>query len=176
MLLAVFFLFFAIYGNAQGIAYQFLIQTNDLILIALLLWRVETLQQLKPVTTQETDTIEAQAIAGTTLNIPSNIGALLQERCEDNQLYLRHDISLDELSKVVGTNRTYLSGYFAQEGISYNVYINRLRIQHFVRLYRESTKQHHPFTAQELADESGCRSTWFLPTRVTSLDMRKAYW
>ena len=159
LLLAVFFVFFAIYGNdVKGMTYQYIIQINELILIGLLLWRVETLQQLEPVTTQETDTIEALTAFGTTQNIPSNIGSLLQEHCEGTQLYLRHDITLDELSKAIGTNRTYLSAHFAQEGISYNAYINHLRIQHFVRLYRERTAQGQQFTAQELANESGFRS------------------
>ncbi|MBQ8154101.1 MAG: helix-turn-helix transcriptional regulator [Prevotella sp.] len=160
LLLAVFFLFFTIYSNdVKDIAYQYLIQTNCLILIALLLWRVETLQQLEPVTAQEADTLNTKGAFGTTsLNVPTNIGALLKEHCEVPQLYLCHDITLDELSKAVGTNRTYLSAYFAQEDISYNAYINRLRVQHFVRLYRERTGQKQQFTAQELANESGFRS------------------
>jgi AraC-like DNA-binding protein len=36
--------------------------------------------------------------------------------------------------------------------------INNLRIEHFVRLYREAIANSRPFTAQQLAQESGFRS------------------
>jgi AraC-like DNA-binding protein len=119
---------------------------------------VETLQQLEPIPQEETVSIDTQTASEAALTIPSNIGALLKDHCEKKQLYLHHDITLDELSKAIGTNRTYLSTYFALEGISYNAYINRLRIQHFVKLYRERKKQKQQFTALELANESGFRS------------------
>ena len=38
------------------------------------------------------------------------------------------------------------------------MYINGLRIQHFISLYREATAAHQPITAQQLAYESGFRS------------------
>jgi AraC-like DNA-binding protein len=83
---------------------------------------------------------------------------LLQKYCIDTQLYLQHDLSLAQLAKAIGTNRSYLGTYFAQEGTNYNAYINDLRIQHFVRLYREAVDGHRPFTAQQLACDSGYRS------------------
>jgi len=159
LVLTIFFLFFGIYGNnVSHIAYAYWVQVNDLILIALLLWRVETLQQLEPIPQEETVSINTQTVSEGALTIPSNIGTQLKDHCEKKQLYLHHDITLDELSKAIGTNRTYLSTYFALEGISYNAYINRLRIQHFVKLYRERKKQKQQFTALELANESGFRS------------------
>lgn len=42
--------------------------------------------------------------------------------------------------------------------MSYNAYINNLRINHFVRLYQEAIATHRPFNAQQLASESGYRS------------------
>ncbi len=159
LVLAIFILFLAIYdSNVSHIAYAYWVQVNDLILIALLLWRVETLQQLEPIPQEETVSIDTQTVSEGALTIPSNIGTQLKEFCENTLLYLHHDITLDELSKAIGTNRTYLSTYFALEGISYNAYINRLRIQHFVKLYRERKKQKQQFTALELANESGFRS------------------
>ena len=159
LVLAIFILFLAIYdSNVSHIAYAYWVQVNDLILIALLLWRVETLQQLEPIPQEETVSINTQTVSEGALTIPSNIGTQLKDHCEKKQLYLHHDITLDELSKAIGTNRTYLSTYFALEGISYNAYINRLRIQHFVKLYRERKKQKQQFTALELANESGFRS------------------
>ena len=55
-------------------------------------------------------------------------------------------------------NRLYLSQYCTQQGIHYNTYINNLRIDHFVNLYRKATASGKSFTAQQLADGSGYRS------------------
>ena len=42
--------------------------------------------------------------------------------------------------------------------MSYNVYINDLRIKHFVSLYREAIAANRSFTAQQLAHDSGYQS------------------
>lgn len=84
-----------------------------------------------------------------------NIGELLEQLCEAKQLYLQHDLALQQLATAVGTNRTNLGAYFAQQGITYNAYINHLRIEHFVRLYRENKESSQPITAIQLARESG---------------------
>jgi|GEM_PF-6669207 AraC-like DNA-binding protein len=41
---------------------------------------------------------------------------------------------------------------------TYNAYINGLRIQHFINLYREAVATHKPVTAQQLAHQSGFRN------------------
>ena len=58
----------------------------------------------------------------------------------------------------IGTNRYYLSQYFSSQGMNYNTYINELRINHFISLYREAVAAQRSFTAQQLAMESGYRS------------------
>ena len=90
--------------------------------------------------------------------IRNKIGALLMQHCIDTKLYLQHDLNLSQLAKAIGTNRFYLSQYFSAQGITYNAYINDLRIQHFMSLYREAVAANRPFTAQQLASESGYRS------------------
>ena len=141
----------AFYGSGLlNIFYEFVVQLNNLLLIGLTLWRVETLQKLDSNT-------EPTPIAEPTY-IPSNIGKLLEQHCEATQLYLQHDLSLAHLSVAIGTNRTYLSSYFAQQGITYNIYINRLRIQHFVRLFRENVDKPQKLTAQQLAQSCGFTS------------------
>jgi len=141
----------AFYGSGLlNIFYEFVVQLNNLVLIGLILWRVETLQKLDSNT-------EPTPIAEPTY-IPSNIGKLLEQHCEATQLYLQHDLSLAHLSVAIGTNRTYLSSYFAQQGITYNIYINRLRIQHFVRLFRENVDKPQKLTAQQLAQSCGFTS------------------
>ena len=130
-----------------GMTSEFLAQVNTFIIIGFILWRVETLQTLE---TYEED-------PKTTAYLP-DISILLKERCEDTQLYLQHDLTLQQLSLAIGTNRTYLGTYFTQQGITYNAYINRLRIEHFIRLYKEAKDSTQPITAKKLAEQSGFRS------------------
>ena len=146
---AALFLIYEVYSTNPGdMPREYLSQIITLFIIVFLLWRVETLQELE--VKEETETPYA--------TIPTNIGALLQEYCEMPQLYLQHDLTLAQLGEAVGTNRTYLSQYFSQQGITYNAYVNRLRIVHFERLYRESVVAKRTFTAQQLAHECGFRS------------------
>lgn len=149
LVLAVFLIFFAMYeGSDTGPIVSYLLQVDLVVLNGLLLWRVETLQELVPDTPQEV----------TSAPIPSNIGPLLKKNCEDAQLYLQHDLSLTQLAQIIGTNHTYLSKFFTQQGLTYNAYINGLRIRHFMSLYQEAVSGHRSFTAQQLAYESGFHS------------------
>jgi AraC-like DNA-binding protein len=83
------------------------------------------------------------------------IERLLNEHCVATQLYLQHDLSRDQLAQAVGTNRSYLSQYFSRQGITYNTYINNLRINYFISRYEECVAAGHPVTAKQLAHESG---------------------
>ena len=151
VLVIVILLFIIIYGFDTGnLTIAYLVQFIDLILFGLLLWRVETLPQL--------ENISMEQRTQHTLVIPSNIEQLLAERCVGTQLYLQHDLTLQQLAQAVGTNRFYLSQYFSRQGTTYNAYINDLRINHFMSLYREATAAQQPVTAQQLASDSGYRS------------------
>jgi len=144
----------------------YILHVVEMVLFVLLLWRVETLPHLEIVSkSQEEDreptsapAQESDQLSQKTVTIPSNIGPLLTEHCVDAQLYLQHDLSLAQLSAAVGINRYYLSQYFSSQGMNYNTYINALRIQHFVTLYRQAVDDHRSVTAQQLAQESGFRS------------------
>ena len=92
------------------------------------------------------------------LSARNDIGPLLKQYCEEPQLYLKHDISLNELATMIGTNRTYLSNYFSLQGITYNTYINALRIQHFVTLCQKKAAANETITLRELVRDSGFRS------------------
>ena len=118
-------------------------------LAGLLLWRVETLKDLS------TDSLAPEpSLKGGT----SHIGQLLVKHCEDAQLYLQTDLTLQQLSAAVGVNRYYLSRYFASRGTSYYEYIHNLRIRHFIARYRELAAAGKPIVAQQLAQESGYHS------------------
>ncbi|MBR1547456.1 MAG: helix-turn-helix transcriptional regulator, partial [Prevotella sp.] len=80
------------------------------------------------------------------------------KHCVATKLYLEHDLTLAQLVKAVGTIRFYLSQYFSSQGLTYNAYINGLRINHFISRYHELMASRQSFTAQQLALECGYRS------------------
>ena len=88
----------------------------------------------------------------------AQIEVLLKEQCESTQFYLQHDFSLVQLAQVINTNHYYLSHYFSRQGITYNTYINNLRINHFIRRYQEVAQTRQTFTVQQLVYESGFSS------------------
>ena len=141
--------------NPGDMPREYLSQVNTLIIIGFLLWRVETLQELSADDEVSTTDVEEDNANDSTL---SNIGTLLQMYCEKPKLYLQHDLTLAQLSEAIGTNRTYLGQYFAQQGVTYNAYINRLRIDHFEVIYHEAVQSLRPFTAQQLSYECGFKS------------------
>ncbi len=172
LVLAIIISVFAIYMfTSEGPVFQYAMQVIILVLISYLLWRVETLSDLS-IPIQLDTAIAVDDVAD--LNVPDkrgrgispgekfslshNIGPLLKQHCEEPQLYLQHDLNLFQLAKAIGTNRLYLSQYFSTQGITYNAYINDLRINHFVSLYRDAVEASRPFTAQQLAHDSGYRS------------------
>lgn len=80
---------------------------------------------------------------------------LLKERCVAKQLYLEPGLTLQMLAQAVGTNRSYLSQYFSRQGITYNIYINNLRINHFISRCRELSAAGQNIPIQQFALESG---------------------
>ena len=162
-------LLFIIYTlvDANSFLLIYLMHLVELVLFGLLLWRVETLPQLDsiglPPATEGTQEPDVPTLAQETPANPANIDLdqierLLAEHCVATQLYLQHDLSLQQLAQTIGTNRSYLSQYFSTQGLNYNTYINGLRINHFVSLYREAVDTHLSITAQQLAHQSGFHS------------------
>jgi AraC-like DNA-binding protein len=168
VLVIVLLLLIITYGfDADDIIISYFVQLIGLALIGLLLWRVETLPQLNSIIVEQENCLPAPEMsqepdfpsrAQQPLTIPSNIEQLLAERCMATQLYLQHDLTLSQLAQAVGTNRSYLSQYFSRNGTTYNAYINDLRINHFMSLYREAIAAQQPIVAQQLASDSGYRS------------------
>ena len=160
LVLALFLLFFIMYSSTTegSRVLVYLLQIDCIIIVVLLLWRAETLPQLSESATEEEEQAQDVQKSSAPPAIPSNIGPLLKKRCEDRRLYLQNDITLSQLAQIIGTNRYYLSQYFAQQGLTYNAYINGLRVRHFIRLYHEAVAEQRIFTAQQLAFESGFHS------------------
>lgn len=158
LMIIILLMFYGYKTNFGGFLSEYLVQLNTLILIAFLTWRVETLQQLDEEHVEEKKFEELTTSSETANRLPNHIGQLLKTHCEESLLYLQNDLSLIRLCTTIGTNRTYLSTYFQQQGITYNTYINRLRIEHFMYLYRDSIDKKRPFSVQEAAIESGFQS------------------
>ncbi|MBR0273699.1 MAG: helix-turn-helix domain-containing protein [Bacteroidaceae bacterium] len=159
-----------------GMTYEFIVQVCGIAMICYLLWRVETLQDLNlPISSENIVVADATPIddsdamdtmiateeteeADASLSVRNNIGPLLRQHCEEPQLYLQYDLSLTQLATLIGVNRSYLSKHFALQGITYNTYINDLRIRHFVSLCQERAAAHQPLSVQQLSLDSGFRS------------------
>ena len=169
-------LLFVLYVLATDMVLIWLIHIIELVLVGLLLWRVETLPRLQTLTQplplregseysqgqEQADELstpltfrEGQGVGSLDL---AQIERLLAEHCVDTQLYLQHDLSVMQLAQAIGTNRLYLSQYFSRQGITYNTYINNLRVNHFITRYQELIAAGQPIVAQQLANESGYRS------------------
>ena len=177
LVLAVIMFLFVYYVTGYGsITYEYIIQVSGLLLIGHLLWRVETLQDLNlPISSENIVVADATPIddsdamdtmiateeteeADASLSVRNNIGPLLRQHCEEPQLYLQYDLTLTQLATLIGVNRSYLSKHFALQGMTYNAYINDLRIRHFVSLCQERAAAHQPLSIQQLSLESGFRS------------------
>ena len=169
VILGIIMLVFVVYAfTDEGPIYQYTMQMIIIVLICYLLWRVETLSDLSaPIQSSTAMFNDAEKEKSLTehvedndlsLSIRNDIGPLLKKYCEERQLYLQYDISISQLSQLIGINRSYISRHFASQGITYNSYINSLRIQHFVNLYHEAAATHQPITAQQLAYQSGFRN------------------
>lgn len=187
IILGLFLLFFVMYSStSESSSLQvYLLQIDCIIIVALLLWRVETLQSLSEVAQPEPEPEKAEpdlaqgqkATPAASTATSTKIGTLLKKHCEDKQLYLQKDLTLAQLAGVIGTNRTYLSQHFANQGITYNAYIGSLRIRHFVRLYEKTVADGREFTAQQLAFESGFHSySTFIATFKQNMGTTVTVW
>ena len=174
----VFMLLFTLYALVDSnTTLIYILHFVELTLFFLLLWRVETLSGITPDSsliggeneyTNDSHTTEETSIplshqgwvkSETVFRREApNVEQLLAERCVAMQLYLQHDLTLQQLAMTLGTNRSYLSQYFSRQNITYNTYINNLRINHFIKRYQEVVSTSQPFTVQQLASESGYRS------------------
>ena len=157
IILGLFLLFFIMYNSTTegSTILVYFLQIDCILIVALLLWRVETLPEL---TANVVPEAEQEKLEQEQKQKPSKMETLLKKHCENKRLYLQNDLTLAQLAGAIGTNRTYLSQHFAQQGITYNAYINGLRIRHFVRLYEKALADGREFTAQQLAFESGFHS------------------
>lgn len=166
VVIAVILILFGVYAtDSVGPVYIYGVQLLEMAVVCFLLWRVETLSdlstQLPSATTIDEDAVSTEPEVYDESLLPAThdkITPLLEKQCIVSQLYLQHELTLQQLAKAIGVNRYYLSQYFSGRGTTYNAYINDLRIRHFVNLYSETIRSGKTVTAQRLASDSGYRS------------------
>ena len=177
------FIVYEVYFTNPGVmAKEYLAQIETLVIIAFLVWRVETLKSLTPDPSPKERGVNssyAENSAENSADYSDNKGhhspllgrgaggeavgsetveGLLFLYCEQPQLYLQHDLTLSQLAEKVGTSRETLGAWFAEHDDTYNAYINGLRIDHFVSLYREAVAAGRKPTVFEVAHDCGYRS------------------
>ena len=178
-------LLFVLNVVAEDMVLIYCLHIVDLVLVFLLLWRVETLPQLDAAPAEEAHTPQAPDRLVSTASAESafvpdtmplmptqpeqpladpisidvdQMEQLLKERCEATRLYLENDLTLQMLAQAMGTNRSYLSQYFSRKSVTYNTYINSLRINHFISRCQELAAAGRDIPIQQLSLESGFRS------------------
>ncbi len=73
-----------------------------------------------------------------------------------NKTFLDPDLSLESLSRVIGTNRTYVSKAIMERGSGFRSYINNLRTEHLISLINEDPEiYNYPKDGEMLALDSG---------------------
>jgi len=104
----------------------------------------------------ETDEQEADRQAQADENIQYSELRLRIENCmTGNKLYLRPDLKLQDLVVYVNSNRNYVHNAINKEmGISFNEYVNRLRIKHAEQLLLKDVNT----PMSEVAEKSGFTS------------------
>lgn len=93
-------------------------------------------------------------------NTPSGepgIMEMLEATMTRDRLYLRKDLSLGELSEILGFSAHKVSRTLNHEaGVGYNDYINRYRVQEVIRLLEDQT--HKQYTLEAISSMAGFRS------------------
>ena len=86
-----------------------------------------------------------------------SFAGVLEQITEEQELYLNKNLTLIDLAKAVGSNRTYVSNYLMQvRHQTFYDFINDLRLQ---RKALPMMEQHPEFTIEHIASESGFNST-----------------
>lgn len=77
--------------------------------------------------------------------LPSEIfkklSLLLDAECIQSEAFLDPQLTRSKLAVVLGTNSTYLSRYFAQNGTNFYEYINGLRLDYACRMIKDSDEE-----------------------------------
>ncbi len=100
-----------------------------------------------------TQNVETAETAIDSANQGINIAEALRNECETKLLFCNPDLTLADLACAIGTNRTYLSEWFAENDTTFYHYINTLRIRHAADLLLSTD-----YTIKQIHVDSGFSS------------------
>lgn len=89
---------------------------------------------------------------------PGKYSALLSKAIsilEEERSFLKDDLTITKLSRVTGTNRTYLSKAFNDSGTSFTEYINKLRVREAKRAIDKIIKTGNRPVISDISEISG---------------------
>ncbi len=87
---------------------------------------------------------------------PSELRIRIEKVMEEEKIYLQPNLKLQDLVRYVQSNRNYVYNAINKEmGVSFNEYVNRLRVEYSERLLT----QHPNISLSEIAEKSGFTST-----------------
>ena len=69
------------------------------------------------------------------------LSLLLEAECIQSRAFLDPQLTRNKLAAALGTNSTYLSRYFSQNGTNFNEYINDLRLDYACRMIKDSSEE-----------------------------------
>ena len=99
---------------------------------------------------------ESQAINKEALSPQSLLYAELREVIENQKLYLNPDLNLQEVIKLLGTNKKYLyQAISTSSDDNFASFINRYRVNHAKQLIQEGVRQQKVINTTELFSVSG---------------------
>ena len=131
--------------------------TTDIIyyLLVILLWLMvlKYSWNFRPIVIESNN--ESERSANNKNELPFAEG-VLERLMEEQQLYLKKDLTLSDLAEALGTNRTYVSKYLSQVlNQTFYDYVNQLRIE---RVSIPMMREHPEYKLDFVACESGFAS------------------
>lgn len=151
---------YAVYCYSKSLCWLFVYQ-----ILSLILWGYYFSRSIRMIADRnevvvDLDELDKQMLSEdeneTTNNTPNSDFAMqLKKVCEDGELYLREDLTREDLARAMNTNHTYLTRNLQKElGVNFYTYINSLRVNRAKQLM----KSHPEWTLEHLAYDCGYRS------------------
>ncbi len=146
------------YNNYIDAVYDFVVAAIVAITIFSMIRHAHTLAAMERNLSTADEVTENHAETRSTLppsnGQPSSFDTRFEALFVEDKIYLNPILTIDELARALGSNRTYTSNYINQNlGTSFYNYVNSWRLRH-----AEELLAHTNLTAQEVAHQSGFNS------------------
>ncbi len=146
------------YNNYIDAVYDFFVATIVAITAYSMIRHAQTLAVMERNLSTADEPTEAPAEAIAAPDKPNGQPSSFDKRFEalfaEDKIYLNPILTIDELARALGSNRTYTSNYINQNlGTSFYNYVNSWRVRHAARLLQDSE-----LAIEEVAGQSGFNS------------------